>query len=50
MGAVLLAGGPGAGKLLVSSAVRGRGLRSVDLDYGFARWETPEGCPVEFSC
>ncbi len=48
MVAVLLAGGPGAGKSTVSSALRDRGLCSVDLDYGFARHEDSKGNPVPF--
>jgi hypothetical protein len=48
MVAVLLAGGPGAGKSAVASVLRNRGLCSVDLDYGFARHEDASGNPVAF--
>jgi hypothetical protein len=47
MTAVLVAGGPGAGKSSVAADLRARGLRSIDADYGFARWEDPEGTQVE---
>lgn len=43
---VLLAGGPGAGKSTVSQALRDRGLHSIDLDYGYARYEDLRGRPV----
>jgi adenylate kinase family enzyme len=48
MVAVLLAGGPGAGKSTVASALRDRGLCSVDLDHGFARHEDADGNSVPF--
>jgi shikimate kinase len=48
MVAVLLAGGPGAGKSTVASVLRDRGLCSVDLDYGFARHEDASGNAVAF--
>ena len=41
--AVLLAGGPGSGKSSVSHSLRDRGLSSVDLDFGYARWEDVDG-------
>ncbi|WP_020577992.1 hypothetical protein [Actinopolymorpha alba] len=48
MAAVLVVGGPGSGKSSVANGLRRRGLRSIDCDYGLARWEDPEGIPVEF--
>ena len=48
MVAVLLAGGPGAGKSAVASALHARGLCSVDLDFGYARHEDAAGDPVAF--
>jgi hypothetical protein len=48
MVAVLLAGGPGAGKSAVAAALHDRGLCSIDLDYGFARHENAAGTPVPF--
>ncbi|MBM7783774.1 hypothetical protein [Tenggerimyces flavus] len=48
MATILLAGGPGAGKSTVTAAVRARRLHAIDLDYGYARHETPEGHPVDF--
>jgi hypothetical protein len=48
MAAILLAGGPGAGKSTVSAALRDRGLCSIDLDYGYARHEDSRGAPVSF--
>lgn len=48
MAAILLAGGPGTGKSTVTAAMRARRLHAVDLDYGYARWETPEGRPIAF--
>lgn len=41
--AILLAGGPGAGKSSVSQALRDRGLSSIDLDEECARWEDESG-------
>ena len=41
--AVLLAGGPGSGKSSVSQCLRDRALSSVDLDFGYARWEDAGG-------
>jgi len=41
--AILLAGGPGSGKSSVSRALRERGLSSIDLDDGFARWVDESG-------
>lgn len=41
--AVLLAGGPGSGKSSVSQSLRDRALSSVDLDFGYARWEDVDG-------
>jgi len=41
--AVLLAGGPGSGKSAVSQCLRDRALSSVDLDFGYARWEDAGG-------
>jgi hypothetical protein len=46
MAAILLAGGPGAGKSAVASALQARGLYAVDLDYGYARHEDAAGNPV----
>lgn len=43
MVAVLLAGGPGSGKSSVSQCLRDRALSSVDLDFGYARWEDAGG-------
>ena len=48
MVAILLAGGPGAGKSAVSAVLRDRGLCSIDLDYGYARHEDSQGKPVTF--
>lgn len=47
MAAILLAGGPGAGKSTVTAAVRARRLHAVDLDYGYARFEDAQGRPVD---
>ena len=48
MTSVLVVGGPGSGKSSVAADLRARGLRSIDADYGFARWEDQEGMKVEF--
>lgn len=45
---ILLAGGPGSGKSTISQVLRDRGMRSIDLDFGFARWEDLQGRPVTF--
>ncbi|WP_152362132.1 hypothetical protein [Microlunatus speluncae] len=47
MAAILLAGGPGAGKSTVSQWLRDRDLRSIDLDYGYARFEDEAGVTVD---
>lgn len=48
MASVLLVGGPGSGKSSVASALHTRCLHSIDLDYGYARWEDSHGLPTEF--
>lgn len=48
VGAILIAGGPGSGKSTVSQRLRDHGLLSVDLDYGYARWEGEDGAAVDF--
>lgn len=44
----MLAGGPGAGKSTVSQELRDRGFCSIDLDFGYARYEDLHGQPVRF--
>lgn len=48
MTSVLVAGGPGSGKSSVAAELRRRRLYSLDLDYGYARWEDGAGEPVPF--
>lgn len=48
MAAVLVAGGPGAGKSSVARLLYERGYRSVDLDFGPARFEDADGNVVGF--
>lgn len=46
MAAILLAGGPGTGKSTVSQRLRDLHLRSIDLDFGYARHEDRAGVVV----
>ncbi|OIV37033.1 hypothetical protein BIV57_13150 [Mangrovactinospora gilvigrisea] len=46
--AILVAGGPGSGKSTAAQVLRERGVDSVDLDFGYARWEDADGSPVPF--
>ncbi|MFG1812245.1 AAA family ATPase [Kribbella sp. NPDC049174] len=48
MAAILLAGAPGAGKSTISEQLRDRQLRSIDLDFGYARHEDENGSAVTY--